>query len=327
MRRQRDNRFAVSAIPSNLGAGQIDNRQFVPEQDQAVFHAGVDAVIRAVVRAEFEHQVPGSVVASAGDVAAHRNRMTTVNHSVNMFAVLIVDVAIGCILAGVRVRFIYQVAGLIEDEAVVVGHLQLNVGCAFLREARGIAMAGEADRVDADYHFLAERCAGRGTRDINASRIFEQFLAPGCKGLRNAVFIDATLVGIGIVRAEAGLQFSGSQQRNVGAGEVVIHNGALRKRVTAVRRDAGNCGVVLCEHTGSCTGNVDRAHLIAGSSRKREQRHVAVLTTNHLAKRIVGAVVGAGLPLRAEVFEAEERERRRVCVVFVVLQIARAAAG
>ena len=41
------------------------------------------------------------------------------------------------------------------------------------------------------------------------------------------------------------------------------------------------------------TGDFEIAYLVTGASSERKQRHVAILTADHLAERIVGAVVGA----------------------------------
>ena len=74
MRCLRHNRVAVGIRPPQRRAWRGDQRELIAEQHQTLIDTAVNAVVGAIIGAEFEDEVAGAIVARAGDVTANRER-------------------------------------------------------------------------------------------------------------------------------------------------------------------------------------------------------------------------------------------------------------
>src|SRR5262245_40918605 len=75
-------------------------------------------------------------------------RAASVHHGVKMLEVLIVEISIGLALARLRMRLVDLIAGLIEQDAVVVLHRQLDIGGTLLGKPGRETMAGQRHSFD-----------------------------------------------------------------------------------------------------------------------------------------------------------------------------------
>ena len=103
--------------------------------------------------------------------------------------------------------------------------------------------------------------------------------------------------------------------------------GPLLQRVVQIGGHTRHSGVIAGEDSRRGAGHFHVPHLIRGIPAKGERRHVAILAANHLSKRIVGAVVGPGLPLAAEILQAEVAHLLATWIDIVLLGHQRTGAG
>src|SRR5579871_2550190 len=83
---------------------------------------------------------------------------------------------------------------------------------------------------------------------------------------------------------------------------MVVYYFAFRNREISVGGALNGCKIIRENGRGGA-GNIQVANFVVRVARKGEHRHMAILATDHFPERIVGAVIGADLPLRAQVFQ------------------------